>query len=346
MSSAYTPPGYLTFKQLFSKVLECHIQSSDPGYSVPFDQWITETEKHISDPASRRKVIPQYSIYDVNEVNQEKLKALLHDPQPKASFSIIINELVSNNWRKVTSREIIFVYKECQNDEFCFIRKDGKQAPTEMKFSKSNLRNLLQITKSRQFIRDILRCKKTSSFILSADTGCCDIPETVWINDSDWYRLIIDGYVCIPTRYISESLYMGRDPGNRTEMVLFKEEDVIKACLESQAKSIPESKLLLELLGKSEKGELTLRAAERLYLTAKITFPYTIKMSKGNDKVIGKTDNKVALERDLEALAQELEFKIVAPQKEKGPFNEEDSLTKSDIKSIASLLRSVTQQGK
>ncbi len=338
MSGDYTPPGYLSFKQLYKKMNQDDL--------ISFDQLIDKKERPTRGITTGSKKVIYYSINDLKETDREKLKALLNDPQLKASFAINIHKLASNSWGKATSERIIYEYQECQNDDFYFVRKDDKQESKKVKHSKGWLVNFVSITESWQFIRGALSSRKISSFIL-CDHKYYDLPETLWVDDSNWYSLIVDGRICTSRQNIPENIIRTLDPGSIEGHVFFNKEEVVKFCLELQATSNPESTLFLELWEKSKKGELKLRAAERLYLIAKITFPYTIKDSRGNDKVIGKTDNKVALERDLKAFAQDqLKFKIVEPQKEQGSFNEEDSLSEADIKAIATLLRNVIQQGR
>ena len=236
MKSTYSPPEYLNFQKLFSKVSEFGgEETSKESFSLAAFINSGKTKSHED---------IRY-FYDLDNENRQKLQTLLKNPltQTKLSFSFRYIELVSkpwNNpqeWRICEEKEIIYQLQEYENEIFLFSQRSTNSKGIQ--FKKKNLCNQILAIKCWQFIRDALCSHKIEAYIYY-NNKFYPIPENTWVNDEHWYQLLVAGNLSVPQDQIFRDRMYTLNPGCITGGVFFKQEDVMS--LYDSQKLEPEEK--------------------------------------------------------------------------------------------------------
>ena len=188
----YAPAGYLTFNTLFSKIYEILCETKD----YPLKDFISEQPYDNDMPWDC-----EYIIFDLNEVNRIKFKTLLSSNDNSEmwleSFLLMRVSLHKNNMSLNGISEVRLTFSECDNDKYIKGYIFNVSNDQEIIYHKYELERIIRSSQVWDCIRSLL-CSRT----FEEDSFCLDIynkrnviPNDIWLHDTNWYGLFIDGKI-------------------------------------------------------------------------------------------------------------------------------------------------------
>lgn len=208
----YSPPGYLSFEEIFMKV------------ALRLDNY--EVHSHML-------LTNNGIILDLDDGNRSKIERMLEDPSKIVGDHFTIKEI--NIFNQEDYKETRLTCTNYNENKYIFNAKIGR----ERNFTIEYLQLLIEITKTWNLIRNSL-CSSIdnqdnkSLSMLQYQNQIHSIPNATWINNNNWYGLIYDGK--LPSDSVVKPIY----PNESARENVFINDEIVKLLIPQTQESLTE----------------------------------------------------------------------------------------------------------
>ena len=202
-----SPPGYYRFSELFDKVhfnLLKRENKAFPGL--------------ISIRAYDSDIPYEYGHFfnDLDEKNTSKFKDLLKDSSKNKGKSFLLKEILIDSSLSVNYiKNITLMFKFYKENEFIpdYVFLDDYYQ--EVVYSELDLKKIIDASETRHTIWNALFCSSDETSFFSHKNVRHPISQDIWLNDTNWYGLLIDDSIdinpIIPSSTSREIVYFSKE---------------------------------------------------------------------------------------------------------------------------------------